>query len=142
MRTQRATPPLSRLRPLLAAFLLMAAGCTHNPLLGKWSIEKREKEVPASYMDELTTNVQSATGASEIDFDEDSILIVGSTAQHKETGVEYSIQELPGGATEVQILQPRSGDTTRDIDVCHIDPSGKQAQLESATEVLDLARIE
>jgi hypothetical protein len=131
-----------RLRPVLAIFLLMAAGCTHNPLLGKWSIQKREKEVPASYMDELTTNVLSPTGASEIDFDKDSILIVGSAAEHKETGVEYSIQELQGGATDVRILQPRSGDTTRDIDVCHIDPSGKKAQLESATEVLDLTRIE
>jgi hypothetical protein len=130
------------MRPLLVVLLFIAAGCTHNPLLGKWSIQKREKEVPASYMDELTTNVQSATGASEIDFDKDSILIVGSTAEHKETGVEYSINELEGGATEVQILQPRSGDTTRDIDICHVDPSGKKAQLESATEVLDLARIE
>ncbi len=121
---------------------LLAAGCTHNPMLGKWSITKREKETPASYLDELTTNVQSSSGATEIDFQKDSIVITSASSRHEETGVEYSIQELEGGATDVRILQPRKGDTVKDIDVCHIDSSGQRAQLESATEVVDLARIE
>ena len=121
---------------------LIAAGCTHNPLLGKWSISQREKEMSASYLDELTANVKGSTGATEIDFHKHSIVITSPTSEHQESGVEYSIQELDGGAIDVRILQPRKGDTVKDIDVCHIDASGKRAQLESATEVVDLARIE
>jgi len=125
---------------MLLTFAL--AGCTHNPLLGKWSIEKREKEAPTSSLDELTSNVQSSTGATEIDFRKHSIVIWNKAGKHREKGVEYSIQELESGATDIRILQPAGGDTHRDIDVCHLDATGKTAQLESATEVLDLARIE
>jgi hypothetical protein len=127
---------------IIAIASLIAAGCTHNPVLGKWSITKREKEAPASYLDELSANVQSSTGATEIDFGKDSIVITSPTSRHQESGVEYSIQELEGGASDVRILQPRKGDTTRDIDTCHIDASGNRAQLESATELIDLARIQ
>jgi hypothetical protein len=125
----------------IAALMLALAGCTHNPLLGKWSISSREKEVGASYIDELTSNVKASTGATTIEFRKDSILISGGPQQHAETDVTYSIQELEGGATEVRVLQTGRGDPdNNDVDVCHIDPTGNTAQLESRNELLHLTR--
>jgi len=129
-------------RSTVIVLVFLAAGCTHNPMLGIWSISNREKEVPAAYLDELTTNIQKPTGATQIEFRKHSIVITGPGAQHRETGVKYSIRELEGGAIDVRILQPRKGDTTRDIDVCHVAASGNSARLESPTEVVDLVRIE
>ena len=125
-----------------ALSMLALAGCTHNPLLGKWSIKSRDKEINTSYIDELSANVRAATGATTIDFSKDSIVISGGPQEHTETGVKYYIQELEGGGTDVQIMQPRKGDqASNDIDVCHIDPTGNVAQLESRTEMLHLTRI-
>jgi len=123
------------------ALMLALAGCSHNPLLGKWSIASRDKEADASYLDELSTNVRTSTGATTIEFLKDSILISGGPQQHTESGVTYIITELEGGATEVQIVQARKSDPdNNDIDVCHIDKTGNGAQLESRNEVLHLTR--
>lgn len=125
----------------LLALMLALAGCTHNPLLGKWNIASRDKEENASYLDELTTNVRSSTGATTIEFLKDSIVISGGPLQHTETGVTYVINELEGGATDVQIVQARKGDPdNNDVDVCHIDKTGNAAQLESRNEILRLTR--
>ena len=122
--------------------MLALAGCTHNPLLGKWSIASREKEVDTSYIDELTANVRTSTGATTIEFLKDSIVISGGPQEHTETGVTYFIQELESGATDVQIHQARKdGGANDDIDVCHLDATGNTAQLESRTEMLHLTRI-
>jgi len=122
--------------------MLALAGCTHNPLLGKWSIASRDKEVTASYLDELTSNVKTSTGATTIEFRKDSILISGGPQDHTETGIKYIIQELEGGATEVQIVQARQGDPdNNDVDVCHLDSGGNTAQLESRSEELHLTRV-
>jgi len=121
--------------------MLALAGCSHNPLLGKWSIASRDKEADASYLDELSTNVRTSTGATTIEFLKDSILISGGPQQHTESGVTYIVTELEGGATEVQIVQARKSDPdNNDIDVCHIDKTGNGAQLESRNEVLHLTR--
>jgi hypothetical protein len=125
----------------LLALMLALAGCTHNPLLGKWNIASRDKEENASYLDELTMNVRSSTGATTIEFLKDSIVISGGPLQHTETGVTYVINELEGGATDVQIVQARKGDPdNNDVDVCHIDKTGNAAQLESRNEILRLTR--
>jgi hypothetical protein len=125
----------------VAVLMLALAGCTHNPLLGKWSITSRDKEADASYLDELTSNVRTSTGATTIEFRKDSILISGGPREHTETGIKYFIQELEGGATDVRVLQPRKGDPdNNDIDLCHIDPTGNKAQLESRNEILHLTR--
>jgi hypothetical protein len=122
--------------------MLVLAGCTHNPMLGKWSIASRDKEVDTSYIDELTANVKTSTGATTIEFQKDSIVISGGPQTHSETGVTYFVQELEGGATDVQIHQARKGDPGNDdVDVCHIDPTGNAAQLESRTEMVHLTRI-
>jgi len=117
------------------------AGCGHNPAIGKWNIGKREKEVVASDIDELTSNIRTSTGATTIEFRKDSIVISGGAADQVETGIDYSVQELEGGATDVRILQPRKGDTSADIDVLHIAAGGNTAQLESRTEMVDLTRV-
>ncbi len=122
--------------------MLALAGCTHNPLLGKWNIASRDKEVDASYLDELTTNVRTSTGATTIEFDKDSIVISGGPQEHTITGVTYIINELEGGATDVQIVQARKSDpNNNDVDVCHIDKTGNAAQLESRNEILRLSRV-
>jgi archaellin len=129
--------------PIVACALAVAfaaAGCSGNPIVGKWKIGKREKEMEATYVDELTTNIRPITGASQIEFRKDSIAVTGGPKDHLIENVQYSVQELPGGAVDVRILQPRPGDTSRDIDVLHIDASGNNAQLESPTELIDLAR--
>jgi hypothetical protein len=127
----------------LMTLMLALAGCTHNPLLGKWSIASRDKEIDTSYIDELTANVKTSTGATSIEFRKDSILISGGPKEHTETGVTYFIQELEGGGTEVQVLQARKGEpNNNDVDVCHIDPTGNSAQLESRSELLHLIRVE
>ena len=121
--------------------MLILAGCTHNPLLGKWSIASRDKEADASYLDELTTNVRSSTGATTIEFLKDSIVTSGGPQEHTVTGVTYIIQELEGGATDVKVVQARKSDPdNNDVDICHIDATGNTAQLESRTEVLHLTR--
>jgi hypothetical protein len=125
----------------LMALVLAVFGCAPNPLLGKWQIAQRQKEAEATYIDELTSNIRTSTGATQIEFRKDSILITGGTQNHEETGVEYSIQELPSGAIDVRILQPRPGDTVRDIDLAHVDSSGNSAQLESTTEIVNLTRL-
>jgi hypothetical protein len=127
----------------LAGFIIASltiVGCSNNPILGKWNIDKREKEMRTSYMDELTTNVQSSSGATQIEFRKDSILITGGPNQHLETGVTYSVQELESGAVDVRILQQRPGATSADIDFFHIAAGGNTAQLESRTELIDLSR--
>lgn len=125
----------------VAVLMLALAGCTHNPLLGKWSIANRDKEADASYIDELTSNVRTSTGATTIEFRKASILISGGPQEHTETGVRYFIQELQGGATDVRVLQARKGDPdNNDVDLCHIDPTGNTAQLESRNEMLHLTR--
>jgi hypothetical protein len=121
--------------------MLAIAGCTHNPMLGKWTIASREKEADASYLDELTTNVRKSTGATTIEFLKDSIVTSGGPQDHTITGVTYIITELEGGATDVQIVQKRKSDPdNNDVDVCHIDKTGNTAQLESRNEVLGLTR--
>jgi hypothetical protein len=125
----------------LALLTLALAGCTHNPLLGTWSITSRDKEADASYIDELTSNVRTSTGATTIEFRKGSILIRGGPQEHTETGVKYFIQELQDGATDVRVLQARKGDPdNNDVDLCHIDPTGNTAQLESRNEMLHLTR--
>jgi hypothetical protein len=129
------------LLPYAAFTLLFAiAGCAHNPALGKWNIGKREKEVVASDVDELTHNIRTSTGATSIEFRKNSILISGGAQDHVESGVQYSVQQLEGGAIDVRILQPRKGDSSADIDVLHIASDGNTAQLESRTELVDLTR--
>ncbi len=121
--------------------MLALAGCTHNPLLGKWSITSRDKVTNASYIDELTSDVRTSTGATTIEFRKGSILISGGPQDHTETRVKYFIQELQGGATDVRVLQARKGDPdNNDVDLCHIDPTGNTAQLESRNEMLHLSR--
>jgi hypothetical protein len=125
----------------LVALMLALAGCTHNPLLGKWTIASRDKETDASYLDELTTNVKTSTGATTIEFLKDSIVTSGGPQEHTITGVSYIINELEGGTTDVQIVQARKTDPdNNDVDVCHIDKSGNAAQLESRNEILHLTR--
>lgn len=126
---------------MLVMLMLALAGCTHNPLLGKWNIASRDKEADASYLDELTTNVRTSTGATTIEFLKDSIITSGGPQEHTITGVTYVINELEGGATDVQIVQARKSDPdNNDVDVCHIDKTGNAAQLESRNEVLRLSR--
>jgi hypothetical protein len=126
----------------IIALMLTLAGCTHNPLLGKWSIASRDKEVDASYLDELTTNVRTSTGATTIEFLKDSIVTSGGPTDHTITGVTYIINELEGGTTDVQIVQARKSDPdNNDVDVCHIDKTGNTAQLESRSEMLHLTRV-
>ena len=125
----------------MITLMLALAGCTHNPMLGKWTIASRDKEADASYLDELTTNVRKSTGATTIEFLKDSIVTSGGPQDHTITGVTYIITELEGGATDVQIVQARKSDPdNNDVDVCHIDKTGNAAQLESRTEVLGLTR--
>jgi hypothetical protein len=125
----------------MITLMLALAGCTHNPMLGKWTIASRDKEADASYLDELTTNVRKSTGATTIEFLKDSIVTSGGPQDHTITGVTYIITELEGGATDVQIVQARKSDPdNNDVDVCHIDKTGNTAQLESRTEVLGLTR--
>ncbi|HTY55622.1 MAG TPA: hypothetical protein VMB26_10500 [Candidatus Binataceae bacterium] len=125
-----------------AILMLTLAACTPNPLLGKWSIKSRDKETDASYIDELTSNVRTSTGAKTIEFRKDSIVVSGGPQEHTETGIKYIINELEGGATDVQIVQARKGDPdNNDVDVCHIDSTGNSAQLESRNELVDLTRI-
>jgi len=54
--------------------------------------------------------------------------------------VTYIINELEGGATDVQIVQARHDPDNNDVDICHIDKSGNSAQLESRNESLHLTR--
>jgi hypothetical protein len=127
-----------------ATLLLMIAmaGCTYNPLLGKWSIKSHDKEADATFVDELTTNTRTSTGATTIDFLKDSIVISGGPHEHTETGITYIIQELEGGGTQVSIVQARKGDPdNNDVDVCHVDSTGKSARLESRNQTLSLARL-
>jgi hypothetical protein len=125
----------------LVVLMLALTGCTHNPLLGKWTIASRDKEAEASYLDELTTNVRTSTGATTIEFLKDSIVTSGGPQENTITGVTYVINELEGGATDVQIVQARQSDPdNNDVDVCHIDKSGNAAQLESRNEILHLTR--
>ena len=125
----------------IVALMLALAGCTHNPLLGKWSIASRDKEAEASYLDELTTNVKTSTGATTVEFLKDSIVTSGGPQEHTIQGVTYIITELEGGATDIQIVQARKSDPdNNDVDVCHIDKTGNTAQLESRNEVLHLTR--
>ena len=124
----------------IAALMLALAGCTHNPLLGKWTIASRDKEVDASFLDELTTNVKTSSGATTIEFLKDSIVTSGGPQEHTINGVSYVITELEGGATDVQIVQARHDPDNNDVDVCHIDKTGNAAQLESRNEVLRLTR--
>jgi hypothetical protein len=125
----------------VAGLMLALAGCTHNPLLEKWSITNCEKEADASYLDELTSNVRTSTGATTIEFRKGSILISSGPQDHTETGIRYFVQELEGDATDVRVLQARKGDPdNNDVDSCHIDLTGNTAQLESRTEMLHLAR--
>ena len=125
----------------ILTLLVVLSGCTHNPLLGTWTIASRDKEVDASYLDELTSNVRGSTGATTIEFDKDSIVISGGPQAHTETGVSYIIHELEGGATDVQIVQARKSDPdNNDVDICHIDKTGNTAQLESRNEILHLTR--
>jgi hypothetical protein len=35
----------------MVALMLALAGCTHTPMLGKWTIASRDKEAEASYLD-------------------------------------------------------------------------------------------
>jgi len=127
--------------PCAALILMFAvAGCTHNPMLGKWKIGKREKEVETTDIDELTSNIKTSSGATGIEFRKNSIVITGGAQNHVETGIDYSVQELEGGATDVRILQPAKGDTSADIDMLHIAPDGNSAQLESRSELVDLTR--
>ena len=122
------------------AVMIALSGCTHNPLLGKWNIASRDKEEDASFLDELTTNVRSSTGATTIEFRKDSIVISGGPQEHTETGVTYIINEIEGGATDVSIVQARHDPDNNDVDVCHIDKTGNDARLESRNEVLHLTR--
>ena len=134
--------PVRNLRYAGAALLLiLMAGCAKNPSLGLWSIGQRRTEVESTYVDELSNNIRRSTGATQIEFQKGSIVITGPAQQHVEHGVVYSVQELPSGAVDVRILQPRAGDTAKDIDILHIDPSGNSAQLESPTELVDLTRV-
>src|SRR5277367_7157147 len=104
----------------ILALMLALAGCTHNPLLGKWTITSRDKEAEASYLDELTTNVRTSTGATTIEFQQDSIVTSGGPQDHTITGVTYIINELEGGATDVQIVQARKSDPdNNDVDIAH-----------------------
>jgi hypothetical protein len=126
---------------LIVMVMLALSGCTHNPLLGKWNIASRDKEADASYLDELTTNVKTSTGATTIEFLKDSIVTSGGPQDHTINGVTYIITELEGGATDVQIVQARKSDPdNNDVDVCHIDATGNAAQLESRNEVLHITR--
>ncbi len=122
------------------ALMLVLAGCTHNPLLGKWTIASRDKEENASFLDELTQNVRTSTGATTIEFLKDSIVISGGPQNHTINGVSYVINELEGGATDVQIVQAVKDPDNNDVDVCHIDKTGNAAQLQSRNEILTLSR--
>ena len=124
----------------LALVVTTLAGCGGNPASGTWTIGQRQKELEATYLDELTTNIRKSTGATQIEFQKDSIVISGGAQPHTETGVIYSVDELPGGAVDIRILQPRAGDTTKDVDILHIDKTGNSAQLETPTELVDLTR--
>lgn len=122
-------------------FMIALAGCTYNPLLGKWSIKSHDKEADATFVDELTANTRTSTGATTIDFRKDSIVISGGPQEHTETGIKYVIQELEGGATQVSIVQARKGDPdNNDVDVCHVDSTGNSAVLESRNQTLRLTR--
>ena len=126
---------------LITILILGVAGCTHNPLIGKWSIKSRDKESDANFIDELTSNLKKASGATTVEFRKDSILISGGPQEHTVNGVSYVVQELEGGATTVQIMQPRKSDPdNNDVDVCHVDPTGNAAQLESRNTVIQLTR--
>ena len=126
---------------VIAILILGVAGCTQNPLLGKWSIKSRDKEAEANFVDELTSNLKKPSGATTVEFRKDSILISGGPQEHTVNGVSYIIQELEGGATTVQIVQPRKSDPdNNDVDVCHVDPTGNNAQLESRDTVIQLTR--
>ena len=125
---------------VIAALMLGLMGCTHNPLLGKWTIVSRDKEADAGFLDELTTNVKTSTGATTIEFLKDSIVTSGGPQDHTISGVTYIINELEGGAIDVQIVQARHDPDNNDVDICHIDKSGNSAQLESRNESLHLTR--
>lgn len=124
----------------IAVMMLVLAGCTHNPLLGKWTIASRDKEENASFLDELTQNVRASTGATTIEFLKDSIIISGGPQSHTINGVSYVITELEGGATTVQIVQAIKDPDNNDVDVCHVDKTGNAAQLQSRNEILTLSR--
>ena len=123
------------------ALMLALAGCTHNPLLGKWTIASRDKEEDASFLDELTQNVRTSTGATTIEFLKDSIVISGGPKDHTISGVSYVITELEGGANEVRVVQPVHDPDNNDVDLVHIDKTGNAAQLESRNEILKLSRV-
>jgi hypothetical protein len=126
---------------LITILILGAAGCTHNPLLGKWSIKSRDREAEATFVDQLTSILKKSSGATTVEFRKDSILVSGGPQDHTVNGVSYIIQELEGGATTVQIMQPRKSDPdNNDVDVCHVDPTGNSAQLESRNTVIQLTR--
>ncbi len=125
------------------ALAVVASGCTHNPVLGKWQIERRLKESNDSYLDRLSSNIRSSAGARIIEFRKDSIAVTGGAKSGLETGIKYRIQELESGGTEVRIFQPREGDPRNwDIDVCRVDHNNETAQLESPSELVELRRID
>ena len=128
----------------LIALMLFLAGCTHNPLLGKWTITSRDKEADASFLDELTQSVRTSTGATTIEFLKDSIVISGGPQSVTEDGIHYQITELEGAnGTEVKIYQPRKDDPNNyDIDLSRVAPDGKSAHLETPSETVELKRIE
>lgn len=130
-------------RSVIAAALAVAIyGCTPNPLIGKWQIEQRSKETNESYLDRLSSNIRTSTGARMIEFRRHSILVTGGTKNASETGIKYRIQELENGGTEVRIFQPGKDDPHRwDIDVCRVDSNGQTAQLESKSELVQLKRM-
>jgi hypothetical protein len=129
---------------VIVALAALAAGCSRNsnPILGKWSIAQREKELDTSFVDELIQNSKSSTGATTLEFRPDSILITGSAPEHLETGVKYYVTPLEGGAFDVRIMQKQGGDPdNNDVDLCHIEPDGKTARLESRNAVYRLSRL-
>ncbi len=119
------------------------AGCTHNPLLGKWKIDQRTKETYVSYVDPLSSNIKKHTGNDTIEFRKDSIEVSGGPNAVTESGINYQVTELEGeGGTEVKIYQPRKDDPSNyDIDVSRVAPDGKSAHLETPSEIVELKRI-
>jgi len=128
----------------LALIVLGLCGCTYNPLLGKWKIERRTKETYVSYVDPLSSNIKKQTGNDTIEFARDSLTISGGPRSFTEDGIHYQITELEGSAgTEIKVYQPRKDDPNNyDIDLLRVAPDGKSAHLETPSETAELKRIE
>jgi hypothetical protein len=126
-----------------AAMVVALSGCTYNPGLGKWKIDQRTKETYESYVDPLSSHIKKHTGNDTIELLKDSIVVSGGGKDIVETGIEYRIQELEEGGTEVKIYQPRKDQPGQyDIDLFRVSSDGKSAHLETPSEIVELKRIE